>query len=150
MSGQLDKKCCGGGGGGGGGGRWGTCNGLASHPGGSSNTPSCFLLWKPELSAGLISTYFVHNRYLLKFGSISYYLGYNAMQDFFPSMMLKPNPGCEEMVCQQRQKEYQVKSVIFIIMLSCMSPFMLDRPVSDLSAGRDYCVVLFGQDTSLS
>lgn len=29
------------------------------------------------------------------------------MQDFFPSMMLKPNPACEEMVCQQRQKEYQ-------------------------------------------
>ena len=53
---------------------------------------------------------FCHDRYLLKFGSVSYYLGYNAMQDFFPSMMLKPNPACEEMVCQQRQKEYQVCS----------------------------------------
>ena len=26
--------------------------GLASHPGGSSNTPSCFMLRKPELSTG--------------------------------------------------------------------------------------------------
>ena len=25
---------------------------LASHPGGSSNTPSCFMLRKPELSTG--------------------------------------------------------------------------------------------------
>lgn len=30
------------------------------------------------------------------------------MQDFFPSMALKPNPACEEVVCQQRQREYQV------------------------------------------
>lgn len=58
--------------------------------------------------AKVTNTNFCHDRYLLKFGSVSYYLGYNAMQDFFPSMMLKPNPGCEEMVCQQRQKEYQV------------------------------------------
>ncbi|XP_078344173.1 ubiquitin-like modifier-activating enzyme 5 isoform X2 [Oculina patagonica] len=58
---------------------------------------------------GIVAGFLVQNtlKYLLKFGSISYYLGYNAMQDFFPSMMLKPNPGCEEMVCQQRQKEYQ-------------------------------------------
>ena len=28
------------------------CDGLASHPGGSSNTPSRFVLRKPELSAG--------------------------------------------------------------------------------------------------
>jgi len=29
------------------------------------------------------------------------------MQDFFPSMTLKPNPACEEMICHQRQREYQ-------------------------------------------
>ena len=28
------------------------CDGLASHPGGSSNTPSRFMLRKPELSTG--------------------------------------------------------------------------------------------------
>jgi len=30
------------------------CNGLASHPGGSRNTPSGFMLLKPEISAGLM------------------------------------------------------------------------------------------------
>ena len=30
------------------------CDGLASHPGGSSNIPSRFMLQKPELSAGLM------------------------------------------------------------------------------------------------
>ena len=55
-----------------------------------------------------IPLFFFLYRYLLEFGSVSYYLGYNAMQDFFPSMALKPNPACEEVVCQQRQREYQV------------------------------------------
>ena len=36
------------------------------------------------------------------------------MQDFFPSMALKPNPACEEVVCHQRQREYQV--LIFFCM----------------------------------
>ena len=36
------------------------------------------------------------------------------MQDFFPSMALKPNPACEEVVCHQRQREYQV--LIFFFM----------------------------------
>ena len=31
-----------------------SCDGLASHPGGSSNIPSCFMLQKPELSIGLM------------------------------------------------------------------------------------------------
>ena len=61
----------------------------------------------------LLSFSFLY-RYLLEFGSVSYYLGYNAMQDFFPSMALKPNPACEEVVCHQRQREYQV--LIFFCM----------------------------------
>ena len=47
-------------------------------------------------------------RYLLKFGSVTYYLGYNALQDFFPTMTMKPNPVCEDKNCVLRQKEYQV------------------------------------------
>ena len=30
------------------------CDGLASHPGGSRNTPSGFILQKPEISEGLM------------------------------------------------------------------------------------------------
>ncbi|XP_073230207.1 ubiquitin-like modifier-activating enzyme 5 [Porites lutea] len=58
---------------------------------------------------GIVAGFLVQNtlKYLLKFGSVSYYLGYNAMQDFFPSMTLKPNPACEEVICHQRQREYQ-------------------------------------------
>ncbi|XP_065834446.1 ubiquitin-like modifier-activating enzyme 5 [Oscarella lobularis] len=46
-------------------------------------------------------------KYLLGFGSVSHYVGYNAMQDFFPSMSMKPNPGCSDANCQKRQTEYQ-------------------------------------------
>ncbi|XP_031564378.1 ubiquitin-like modifier-activating enzyme 5 [Actinia tenebrosa] len=46
---------------------------------------------------------------LLQFGDVSHYLGYNAMQDFFPTMSMKPNPGCDDLNCLSRQKEYQEK-----------------------------------------
>lgn len=48
-------------------------------------------------------------KYLLNFGEVSDYLGYNAMNDFFPKMSLKPNPQCDDRHCQARQKEYQAK-----------------------------------------
>ncbi|XP_063993548.1 ubiquitin-like modifier-activating enzyme 5 [Diachasmimorpha longicaudata] len=57
---------------------------------------------------GIIAGFLAQNalKYLLNFGDTSYYLGYNAMLDFFPSMVLKPNPNCEESFCRQRQKEF--------------------------------------------
>ncbi|KAF4520337.1 hypothetical protein B566_EDAN004397 [Ephemera danica] len=42
---------------------------------------------------------------LLGFGKVSYYLGYAAMHDFFPTMRLKPNPTCEDANCRARQAE---------------------------------------------
>ncbi|XP_011169397.1 ubiquitin-like modifier-activating enzyme 5 isoform X2 [Solenopsis invicta] len=33
-------------------------------------------------------------------------MGYNAMEDFFPTMTLRPNPNCDDIHCKQRQKEY--------------------------------------------
>lgn len=47
-------------------------------------------------------------RYLLNFGEVSFYVGYNALQDFFPKMTMKPNPACDDRRCLQRQGEYQV------------------------------------------
>lgn len=35
-------------------------------------------------------------KYLLNFGEVSDYLGYNALSDFFPRMSLKPNPQCDD------------------------------------------------------
>lgn len=29
------------------------------------------------------------------------------MQDFFPTMMMKPNDGCDDYYCRLRQKEYK-------------------------------------------
>ncbi|XP_037928753.1 ubiquitin-like modifier-activating enzyme 5 [Teleopsis dalmanni] len=48
-------------------------------------------------------------KYLLNFGEVSNYLGYNAMNDFFPRMTLKPNSQCDDRQCQERQKEYQAR-----------------------------------------
>ncbi|KAG2387960.1 hypothetical protein C9374_000810 [Naegleria lovaniensis] len=44
-------------------------------------------------------------KYLLRFGKISYYLGYSAMNDYFPTMKVRPNPTCSNPMCVKRQEE---------------------------------------------
>lgn len=39
---------------------------------------------------------------------VTQYLGYNSLKDFFPTMNIKPNPGCTNAMCRQRQAEWQV------------------------------------------
>lgn len=48
-------------------------------------------------------------RYLLEFGKVSDYVGYNAMEDFFPSYSMKPNPQCDNSECVKKQAIYQVQ-----------------------------------------
>lgn len=58
---------------------------------------------------GLIAGILVQNalKHLLEFGEVSYYLGYNALADFFPRMAMKPNPICDDRWCLKRQEEYK-------------------------------------------
>uniref|UniRef100_A0A182W5Z9 Ubiquitin-like modifier-activating enzyme 5 n=1 Tax=Anopheles minimus TaxID=112268 RepID=A0A182W5Z9_9DIPT len=60
---------------------------------------------------GIVAGMLVQNtlKYLLHFGIVSDYLGYNAMNDFFPRMSLKPNPTCDDRFCVQRQQEFLAK-----------------------------------------
>lgn len=60
---------------------------------------------------GVVAGILVQNvlKFLLKFGTVSYYLGYNAMQDFFPTMAMKPNPQCNDRHCRRQQEEYKKK-----------------------------------------
>lgn len=57
---------------------------------------------------GIVAGFLVQNtlKYLLRFGTVTRYLGYNALQDFFPSYAMKPNPSCDESFCLKRQKEF--------------------------------------------
>ncbi|KAG8442834.1 hypothetical protein GDO86_011590 [Hymenochirus boettgeri] len=60
---------------------------------------------------GVVAGILVQNvlKYLLNFGTVSFYLGYNAMQDFFPTMAMKPNPHCDDKYCRKQQEEYKLK-----------------------------------------
>ncbi len=40
-------------------------------------------------------------KFLLGFGELSPFLGYNALQDFFPKYPIKPNEGCSDSNCQK-------------------------------------------------
>ncbi|XP_065086115.1 ubiquitin-like modifier-activating enzyme 5 [Ochlerotatus camptorhynchus] len=60
---------------------------------------------------GIVAGMLVQNtlKYLLNFGTVSDYLGYNALIDFFPKMSLKPNPTCDDRFCIERQKDYAAR-----------------------------------------
>ncbi|XP_024026306.1 ubiquitin-like modifier-activating enzyme 5 isoform X3 [Morus notabilis] len=57
---------------------------------------------------GVVAGLLVQNtlKYLLKFGQVSPYLGYNSLKDFFPTMEMKPNTQCSNVACLERQKEF--------------------------------------------
>eukprot|EP00505_MAST-04D_sp_SCG-Rhode-Island_P004836 Stramenopile-MAST_4_protein_4836 len=58
---------------------------------------------------GIVAGMLVQNvlKYLLEFGQTSYYLGYNAMNNFFPSHVVRPNDDCVSRACKLRQAEYK-------------------------------------------
>nr|KAG5709467.1 hypothetical protein BaRGS_023149 [Batillaria attramentaria] len=60
---------------------------------------------------GVVAGFLVQNvlKYLLGFGQVAYYLGYNALDDFFPTMAMKPNEECDDRHCRLRQKEHQAR-----------------------------------------
>lgn len=61
---------------------------------------------------GVVAGILVQNvlKFLLKFGTVSFYLGYNAMQDFFPTMFMRPNPQCDDKNCRKQQEEYKKRA----------------------------------------
>ncbi|CAF0913903.1 unnamed protein product [Adineta steineri] len=58
---------------------------------------------------GIVAGFLVQNtlKYLLKFGRVSNYLGYNALDDHFLLLTLKPNEECDDSFCRKRQLEQQ-------------------------------------------
>ncbi|XP_072947659.1 ubiquitin-like modifier-activating enzyme 5 [Epargyreus clarus] len=60
---------------------------------------------------GIVAGFLVQNtlKYLLEFGTVTHYLGYSALTDFFPTMRLKPNPQCDDSYCRQRQAEVRAR-----------------------------------------
>lgn len=57
---------------------------------------------------GIVAGLLVQNvlKYLLGFGQTSYYLGYNALANFFPVSVLRPNGECTNAACVARQAQY--------------------------------------------
>ena len=60
---------------------------------------------------GIVAGMLVQNilKFLLGFGQTSYYLGYNAMNNFFPSEIVRPNLECVSKFCRMRQTQYAGK-----------------------------------------
>jgi len=60
---------------------------------------------------GIVAGFLVQNtlKYLLKFGRVSNYVGYNALDDHFLILTLKPNEECDDSFCCRRQIEQKSK-----------------------------------------
>ena len=60
---------------------------------------------------GIIAGFLVQNvlKYLLDFGQVSYYLGYSAMNNYFPTDILYPCPDCPNEDCKKLQHIYKNK-----------------------------------------
>jgi ubiquitin-like modifier-activating enzyme 5 len=64
---------------------------------------------------GIVAGFLAQNtlKYLLHFGEVSEYVGYDAMRDHFPRVELRANPECRNALCVERQQAYaqRVKEV---------------------------------------
>ncbi|TPP47711.1 ThiF family protein [Leishmania donovani] len=60
---------------------------------------------------GIVAGFLAQNtlKYLLQFGDVSEYVGYDAMRDHFPRVELKANPECRNALCGERQAAYAAK-----------------------------------------
>ena len=58
---------------------------------------------------GITAGFLVQNalKYLLGFGDVSTYLGYSALKDHFPQMVLRPNPEGTSYHCRRQQELYR-------------------------------------------
>ncbi|XP_060807390.1 ubiquitin-like modifier-activating enzyme 5 [Amyelois transitella] len=63
---------------------------------------------------GIVAGFLVQNtlKYLLGFGTVTHYLGYSALADYFPTMSLKPNPQCDDSHCRLRQEEFAARPLV--------------------------------------
>lgn len=62
---------------------------------------------------GIVAGMLVQNtlKYLLKFGKVSLYLGYSALDDYFPTWEIRPNEQCDDVDCRNRQADFKKNSV---------------------------------------
>ncbi|CCD15779.1 unnamed protein product [Trypanosoma congolense IL3000] len=60
---------------------------------------------------GIVAGFLAQNtlKYLLNFGKVSEYIGYDALRDYFPSVTIKANPDCRNATCVERQRQYAEK-----------------------------------------
>ncbi|CAB1343173.1 unnamed protein product [Coregonus sp. 'balchen'] len=91
----------------------------------------------------------LHSMYLLKFGTVSHYLGYNAMQDFFPTMAMKANTTCDDRHCREQQDDYKLTKAlslsVLVLMVSLPTVFSRAAKVF-LTSSLEMCQRVLWQD----
>ncbi|KAH8492856.1 hypothetical protein H0E87_022195 [Populus deltoides] len=81
---------------------------------------------------GVVAGLLVQNtlKFLLQFGHVSPYLGYNSLKDYFPTMEMRPNPQCSNAACLERQ-HFSAFLRTVIIICTMRKEYLLEKPAGD-------------------
>ena len=95
---------------------------------------------------GIVAGLLVQNvlKFLLDFGQVSYYLGYNAMNNYFPVEIVKPNVECVGRACRARCSEWKVKGWKPQVWIS---PAELARDAEPIDHGENEWGICVGSDS---
>jgi ubiquitin-like modifier-activating enzyme 5 len=93
---------------------------------------------------GIVAGLLVQNvlKYLLEFGQVSYYLGYNAMNNYFPPEIVRPNSECVNKACRSRCVDWSGKWNPNV----WISPAELAREAEPIDHGENEWGICAGSD----
>jgi len=98
---------------------------------------------------GIVAGFLVQNalKHMLSFGQTSTYLGYLALRDHFPEMVLRPNPECTSYWCRKQQANYQVRRAAELAAAAAAGPVVapVEAPV-ELHTSNDWGIEIGGSD----
>jgi len=98
---------------------------------------------------GIVAGFLVQNalKFMLGFGETSTYLGYLALKDHFPAMVLRPNPECTSYWCRKQQAAYKERTAAAAAAAAlCPAADAAPAEVVELHASNDWGIEIEGDD----
>lgn len=97
---------------------------------------------------GIVAGFLVQNalKYLLQFGEVSEYVGYIALKDHFPKMVLRPNPECVSSWCRKQQGLFQQREVERLAAEALLPPPPPPPPEAPLHTSNDWGIEVDDDD----
>ncbi|KAK9810833.1 hypothetical protein WJX73_010785 [Symbiochloris irregularis] len=99
---------------------------------------------------GIVAGLLVQNvlKHLLGFGQVTRYLGYASLQDYFPTMAIRPNPECINPLCRQSQAAFKVKAEQEAALQAASAPEEAAPAKADLHEANEWGIEVVADEPS--